>query len=183
VTGTDGKTTTVNLIFHILQLAGFRAGMIGTVGAVIGERELDTGFHVTTPDALVLQEYLTRMVDAGITHAVIEVTSHGLAQHRVAGCEFDITALTNITHEHLDYHGTFEAYRAVKAGLFSGLGAYPPKPGGPAQRAVLNADDASFEYLRAQTKVPVVTYALRKPAESADGWRGIQRGFRITRGV
>jgi UDP-N-acetylmuramoyl-L-alanyl-D-glutamate--2,6-diaminopimelate ligase len=165
VTGTDGKTTTVSLIYQILRGAGLRAGMIGTVGAVIGGQELDTGFHVTTPDAPALQEYLARMVDAGLTHCVMEVTSHGLAQQRVAGCVFDIAAVTNITHEHLDYHGTFEAYRAVKAGLFSELGAAPPKTGAPARLAVLNADDPSFPYLRGQTTVGVVTYGRRNAAD------------------
>jgi UDP-N-acetylmuramoyl-L-alanyl-D-glutamate--2,6-diaminopimelate ligase len=167
VTGTDGKTTTVHLIFHILRRAGLRAGMIGTVGAVIGGRELDTGFHVTTPDAPALQEYLAQMVAAGLTHCVMEVTSHGLAQQRTAGCEFDVAALTNITHEHLDYHGTFEAYRAVKAGLFAGLGAAPRKPGAPEPLAVLNADDPSLEYLRSQTKVRTLTYGRRHPADFA----------------
>ena len=167
VTGTDGKTTTVNLIFHILRKAGLRAGMIGTVGAVIGGQEVDTGFHVTTPDSLALQEYLARMVEAGLTHCVMEVTSHGLAQQRVAGCEFDIAAVTNITHEHLDYHGAFETYRAVKAGLFSGLGSAPPKPSSPERLAVLNADDPSLNYLRGQTKAKVVTYGRRAKADLA----------------
>jgi UDP-N-acetylmuramoyl-L-alanyl-D-glutamate--2,6-diaminopimelate ligase len=177
VTGTDGKTTTVNLIFNILRQAGFRAGMIGTVGAVIDSEELDTGFHVTTPDSPALQAYLARMVASGLTHCVMEVTSHGLAQQRVAGCDFDFAAVTNITHEHLDYHGTFETYRAVKAGLFSGLGSAPPKAAVRERAAVLNADDPSFSYLRGQTAVKVVTYGLRQAADmsakdirlSADG--------------
>jgi UDP-N-acetylmuramoyl-L-alanyl-D-glutamate--2,6-diaminopimelate ligase len=165
VTGTDGKTTTVNLIFSILKAAGLRAGMISTIGAVIGGLELDTGFHVTTPDAADLQEYLSRMAAAGLTHCVLEVTSHGLAQQRLAGCEFDVAAVTNITHEHLDYHGTFEAYRAVKAGLFAGLGATPAKKFFPSRMAVLNADDPSFDYLRGQTTAAVATYSRRQPAD------------------
>jgi len=88
---------------------------------VIGDEVLDTGFHVTTPEAPDVQRYLARMVDAGLTHVVLESTSHGLAQHRVTGCEFDIGVVTNITHEHLDYHGTYEAYRAAKGRLFTGL--------------------------------------------------------------
>ncbi len=165
VTGTDGKTTTVNLIFNILRKAGLRAGMITTVGAVIGGQDVDTGFHVTTPDSLALQEYLARMVKAELTHCVMEVTSHGLAQQRVAGCEFDIAAVTNITHEHLDYHGTFETYRAVKAGLFSGLDIPPPKSSAPERLAVLNADDPSLGYLRGLTKAEVVTYGRRTKAD------------------
>jgi UDP-N-acetylmuramoyl-L-alanyl-D-glutamate--2,6-diaminopimelate ligase len=181
VTGTDGKTTTVNLIFQILRKAGLRAGMIATVGAVIGGQEVDTGFHVTTPDALELQGYLARMVKADLTHCVVEVTSHGLAQRRVAGCEFDIAAVTNITHEHLDYHGTFENYRAVKAGLFSGLAGHPPKPSAPSRLAVLNADDPSAEYLRGVTPVKTVTYGRRTKADfTAEDVRQTGGGLRMT---
>jgi UDP-N-acetylmuramoyl-L-alanyl-D-glutamate--2,6-diaminopimelate ligase len=181
VTGTDGKTTTVNLLYGILKKAGLRAGMISTIGAVIAGEELDTGFHVTTPDAYALQGYLARMAGAGITHCVLEVTSHGLAQQRVAGCEFDAAAVTNITREHLDYHGTFEAYRAVKAGLFAGLGTGPVKAFFPARKAVLNADDPSCEYLRGQVRVPVVTYGRKRAADfAAEDVRAEADGIRLT---
>jgi len=181
VTGTDGKTTTVHLIFHMLRKAGFRAGMIGTVGAVIGGDNIDTGFHVTTPDSLELQSYLARMAAAGLTHCVMEVTSHGLAQRRVAGCEFDIAAVTNITHEHLDYHGTFEDYRAVKAGLFAALSAAPSKPSAPERLAVLNADDPSFPYLRGQTAARIATYGVRTPADfTAEDVSSDDRGLAMT---
>ncbi len=83
VTGTDGKTTTTNMIYHILLKAGIKTGMISTVNAVIGEEMLDTGFHVTTPEAPEIQHYLARMVAAGVTHVVLETTSHGLMQERV----------------------------------------------------------------------------------------------------
>jgi len=139
VTGTDGKTTTINLIFNILKAAGMRAGMISTVSAVIGDRELDTGFHVTTPDAPDMQRFLAEMVTAGLTHAVLETTSHGLAQYRVDACNFVVAAVTNITHEHLNFHGSYEAYRAAKARLFEML----PSSG----CAILNRDDSSYEFL------------------------------------
>src|SRR3954468_8343065 len=106
VTGTDGKTTTTNLIFSILRAAGIKVGMISTVSAVIGDEELPTGLHVTTPSAPEVQMYLRRMVDAGLTHCVLETTSHGLAQGRVRGVDYDIAILTNVTHEHLDFHGS-----------------------------------------------------------------------------
>ena len=106
VTGTDGKTTTTNMIYQILLAAGYKSGMISTINAVIGDQVLDTGFHVTTPDAPDIQRYLAQMVAAGITHVVLEVTSHGLAQYRADACEFDVAVVTNITHEHLDYHGS-----------------------------------------------------------------------------
>ncbi|HMN13514.1 MAG TPA: Mur ligase family protein, partial [Bellilinea sp.] len=103
VTGTDGKTTTSNLLFSILKAAGIKAGMVTTVNALIGDQVVDTGFHVTTPEASDVQRYMAQMVDAGLTHVILESTSHGLAQGRVTACEYDIGVVTNITHEHLDY--------------------------------------------------------------------------------
>jgi UDP-N-acetylmuramoyl-L-alanyl-D-glutamate--2,6-diaminopimelate ligase len=164
VTGTDGKTTTSNLIFHILQAAGLRAGLISTVNAVIGEEVLDTGFHVTTPDAPDIQYYLEKMVAAGLTLAVLETTSHGLEQQRVAACDFDLGVVTNITHEHLNDHGSLEAYRAAKARLFTSLEHTPAKPSQPPRAAILNMDDWSYGYLLPQTKVPVLSYGLHEQA-------------------
>ena len=146
VTGTDGKTTTVHLVHAILGAAGLNAGLISTVSARIGEREVDTGLHTTTPDPPDVQRYLAGMVEGGATHAVLEVTSHGLAQHRVAGCDFDVAAVTNITHEHLDFHGTLTAYQQAKRSLFEGLVRSFQKPGTP-KTAILNHDDDSFRYL------------------------------------
>jgi UDP-N-acetylmuramoyl-L-alanyl-D-glutamate--2,6-diaminopimelate ligase len=159
VTGTDGKTTTSSLVHSILLAAGLKAGLISTVSAVIGDATLDTGFHVTTPDALEVQDYLARMVAAGLTHCVLEVTSHGLAQNRVTGCDFDIAVVTNITHEHLDYHKTYENYRAAKARLFSGLSTAASKPG-VTKTGVLNLDDSSFDYLSSILTERSFTYSL-----------------------
>ncbi len=117
VTGTDGKTTTCHLIYEMLKAAGFKAALISTVAAYIGDEEIDTGFHVTTPDARLLQPLLRRIADRGMTHAVLEVTSHGLDQNRLAGVRFMVGIITNITHEHLDYHGTFEKYKEAKMKL------------------------------------------------------------------
>ena len=147
VTGTDGKTTTCNLLHSILTAAGRRAGLITTVNAVIGNQVLDTGLHTTTPDAPDVQRYLAEMVAAGLEIAVLEATSHGLEQHRVAACDFDVAVVTNVTHEHLDIHGSLEAYRQAKALLFRHLMAGHRKPGMP-KVAVLNADDDSYRYLR-----------------------------------
>lgn len=165
VTGTDGKTTTTNLIYQILRAAGLRAGMISTVNAVIGERILDTGFHVTTPESPVVQSYLAAMVEAGLDYVVLEATSHGLDQQRVAACDFDIGVITNITHEHLDYHGDFENYRTAKARLFTSLGETPVKAFQPPQAAILNKDDASYPYLAALTKVQQITYGIHTHAD------------------
>jgi UDP-N-acetylmuramoyl-L-alanyl-D-glutamate--2,6-diaminopimelate ligase len=166
VTGTDGKTTTTNLIYKSLLAAGIKAGMISTVNAVIGDEVLDTGFHVTTPDAHDVQKYLAKMVDSGLTHVVLETTSHGLAQHRVDSCEFDIGVVTNITHEHLDEHGSFENYRAAKARLFSSLEITRPKPQGNPRLAVLNHDDPkSFDFLNDHIRVNKVSYGLGGEAD------------------
>ncbi|MEJ5314817.1 MAG: UDP-N-acetylmuramoyl-L-alanyl-D-glutamate--2,6-diaminopimelate ligase [Anaerolinea sp.] len=165
VTGTDGKTTTSNLIYQILLAAGFNAGIVSTVNAVIGDEVVDTGFHVTTPEAPEVQRYLSRMRAAGLTHVVLEATSHGLEQHRVSACEFDIGVVTNITHEHLDYHGSYEAYRAAKGRLFQMLAETPEKSHGNPRLAVLNRDDSSFEYLQGIVQVPAVSYGLTPEAD------------------
>ncbi len=167
VTGTDGKTTTSTLLYRILSAAGLRAGMISTVNAVIGDQVLDTGFHVTTPEATDVQRYLAEMVSAGLTHVVLESTSHGLAQHRVTACEFDIGVVTNITHEHLDYHGTYEAYREAKARLFRELAGTAVKQQGNPRLAVLNRDDQSYKYLSEITRVRQIAYSL---SPGADVW-------------
>jgi UDP-N-acetylmuramoyl-L-alanyl-D-glutamate--2,6-diaminopimelate ligase len=165
VTGTDGKTTTVNLVYQILRASGLQTGMITTVNAIIGETMLATGLHVTTPDALEVQGYLAQMVDVGMTHCVLEATSHGLAQQRVAACDFDIAVVTNITHEHLDYHGTYEDYQRAKGSLFSGLSQSESKAHGPVKTAVLNRDDSSFSYLRQIADAKQVTYGLTDEAD------------------
>ncbi len=152
VTGTDGKTTTANLIYQILITAGLQAGMITTVNAVIGDQILDTGFHVTTPEAVDIQGYLAEMVEAGITHVVLETTSHGLAQKRVAACEYDIGVVTNITHEHLDYHGGYQEYMAAKVMIFDLVASSTSKPTQVSKIAVINADDGSYPELKKRIK-------------------------------
>jgi UDP-N-acetylmuramoyl-L-alanyl-D-glutamate--2,6-diaminopimelate ligase len=147
ITGTDGKTTTTNLLYHILQTSR-RVSMISTVNAVIGDRILETGLHTTTPDSPDVQRFLAQMVEAGTEICLLEVTSHGMAHHRVTACDFDLAIVTNITHEHLDLHGSLDAYRAAKAALFESLATAHPK--GLPKTAVLNCDDWSFEYLKAR---------------------------------
>jgi UDP-N-acetylmuramoyl-L-alanyl-D-glutamate--2,6-diaminopimelate ligase len=178
VTGTDGKTTTTNLIHSILHEAGYKAGMVSTINAVVGDQVMDTGFHVTTPDAPEVQRYLAQMVRSGLTHVVLEVTSHGLAQYRVDACEFDVAVVTNITHEHLDYHGSYESYRSTKARLFASLGSTLPKSQGNFRKAILNRDDASYEFLSQVSTGSVLTYGFHteadiRPAEIQFGEAGL----------
>ena len=140
--------------------------MISTVNAVIGNEVLDTGFHVTTPDAHDVQRYLARMVEAGLTHVVLETTSHGWSQHRVDACEFDIAAVTNITHEHMDEHGGYENYRAAKARLFSSLEWTQVKPTGNPRLGVINFDDKkSYNFLTGFIKTNKVSYGLEEGAD------------------
>ena len=153
VTGTDGKTTTCTLLESILAVSRTDSptyegvGVITTIGARIQGQELDTGFHVTTPEAPDVQRYLAQMRDAGCRFAVVESTSHGLDQKRVAAVDYDVAAVTNITHEHLDYHGSLEAYREDKSLLFRALFRSQPKANTP-RLAVLNRDDpGSYDYL------------------------------------
>lgn len=161
LTGTDGKTTTTHFLYHILQAAGKPVSMINTVSALIGQEIFETGLHTTTPDSPDVQRYLRQMVEAGIEICLLETTSHGLAQHRVTACDFDIAIVTNITHEHLDFHGSLEGYRAAKAMLFESLATAADK--GYPKRAILNCDDWSFEYLKAKlaaTGTPWLGYSV-----------------------
>lgn len=114
VTGTKGKTTTAHLIYHILTSLGKKTGLISSIVAKIEQKEVNTGFHVTSPDVISLHKFLKDMVDAGCEYAVIEVSSHGIDQKRIAGVKFDVGVLTNIASEHLDYHKTFNEYRKIK---------------------------------------------------------------------
>lgn len=164
ITGTDGKTTTVNLLYHILRAAGRQSGMISTVSARIGERVIDTGLHTTTPDAFAVQQLLAGMVAAGADTCVLEATSHSLAQHRVTACDFDVAVVTNITHEHLDFHGSLAAYRAAKASLFESLAHGARKPGVP-KVAILNRGDSSHTYLREIKVEHTVTYSPHGEAD------------------
>ncbi|MDX1377882.1 MAG: UDP-N-acetylmuramoyl-L-alanyl-D-glutamate--2,6-diaminopimelate ligase [Anaerolineales bacterium] len=166
VTGTDGKTTTTNLIHQILLAADLKTGMISTVNAVIGDEVLDTGFHVTTPDAHDVQRYLAEMVGSGLTHVVLETTSHGWSQHRVDACEFDIGVVTNITHEHMNEHGSYENYRAAKARLLSSLEVTLEKPHGNPRLGVINRDDdKSFDFLNDFIQVNKLNYGLSEDAD------------------
>jgi len=169
VTGTDGKTTTVNLIYRMLLENNILAGMISTVNAVIGDEVLDTGFHVTTPESPQIQEYLKMMVDKGLTHVVLEATSHGLVQERVTACEFDVAVITNITHEHLDYHKNYAGYFDAKFRLVRELTASRDKETGNFYALVFNKDDRSYQEIEKRLnnpqfqKIKKFIYGLENP--------------------
>ncbi|MBN1916114.1 UDP-N-acetylmuramyl-tripeptide synthetase [Candidatus Dojkabacteria bacterium] len=114
VTGTDGKTTTSSMIYHILKFCGKKASLISTVAAYIGDEEIDTGLHVTTPDPWRLPSIIKKIISSGHEILVIEATSQGLEQNRLWGIEFSTAVFTNIGNDHLDYHGTWEKYANAK---------------------------------------------------------------------
>jgi UDP-N-acetylmuramoyl-L-alanyl-D-glutamate--2,6-diaminopimelate ligase len=151
ITGTDGKTTTSYLAVAALEAAGIRTGMLGTAGLRIGGVDEPNPEHVTTPAAPDLERALRAMAEAGDEAAVVETTSHALALDRVAGIAYDAAILTNITHEHLEFHGTWEAYRDAKLRLFERLAARLPanKPLRWPRLAIVNADDPSAELFAA----------------------------------
>ncbi len=117
VTGTSGKTTTSHLIFHMLKQAGYNAALISSVEAIINGKSYETGFHVTTPNPLSLQRFLRLAVNTGSKYVVLEASSHGIAQSRLIGCNIAIGVITNIAHEHLDWHKTFDSYAKAKLQL------------------------------------------------------------------
>ncbi len=151
VSGTDGKTTTVNMIYQILKDAGKKVSMISTINATIAGISFDTGFHVTTPDRFQVQKFLSQSVKNGDEYMILEITSQGLDQYRAWGIPIDVGVITNITHEHLDYHKNFENYRMAKARLIQA-----------ARVAILNHDDPSFSILKklAGKKAKVVSFGL-----------------------
>jgi UDP-N-acetylmuramoyl-L-alanyl-D-glutamate--2,6-diaminopimelate ligase len=159
ITGTDGKTTTCHAIYSILKSAGYRVGLISSISAIINEKEYETGFHTTTPDSVSLQRYLADMVKANAEYAIIETSSHGLAQHRVDGCEFDVGVLTNITSEHLDYHKSREEYINAKELLFRRLSKSFRKKDVP-KISILNADDPSFYRFQKWDADKKISYGL-----------------------
>jgi len=157
VTGTDGKTTTTFLLEQILRAAGYLTGLIGTVQTTIGTHILPNSARMTTPESLDLQRLFHTMLQAGVTHAVMEASSHALELQRLRGCRPAACALTNITTDHVEFHGGWERYYLAKQRLFTEIGADRP--------AVLNRDDASFERLRRVTTGAALSYSLEREAD------------------
>lgn len=149
VTGTNGKTTTTMLLHGLFRRAGISAGLIGTVENRIGEKVYPAS--LTTPDCKDLQRLFAEMVESGCTHCIMEVSSQALAQHRVDGCRFALALFTNLTQDHLDYHGTFEQYMQAKQMLFK-----------MADTAILNTDDAYALEMVKDIGVKVITFSANQ---------------------
>lgn len=165
VTGTNGKTTVTALCAQLLRAAGHRPGLLGTVNVQVGDELMDNLARATTPEALELQELLARMVAAGNDGAVIETSSHGLALGRVRNCRYRAAVVTNVTHEHLEFHGTFEAYRDAKTLLVQ-----------EAPMAILNRDDPSWPVFRERARDRVLSYGAHPEADIRVG--GVQADAR-----
>jgi UDP-N-acetylmuramoyl-L-alanyl-D-glutamate--2,6-diaminopimelate ligase len=155
ITGTDGKTTTTHIIYHILKTTGRRVSMMSTVYARIGDKEYDTGLHMTTPDVWMVQKLLKQAADHGDEYFVMETTSHAFDQGRNTGIAYVVGVITNITHEHLDYHKTYEAYVKAKANLIK-----------QATLTLINRDDDSYSSLaQYKNQGRLKTYALLQKAD------------------
>ncbi|WP_439184902.1 UDP-N-acetylmuramoyl-L-alanyl-D-glutamate--2,6-diaminopimelate ligase [Carboxylicivirga taeanensis] len=151
VTGTNGKTTTATLLYHLVMSMGYQAGLFSTVANFIGSKKVEATH--TTPDAVTLNKIMADMVEAGCEYCFMEVSSHALVQGRVAGLTFAGGLFTNISHDHLDYHHTFKAYIEAKKLFFDGLNKQA--------FAITNADDKNGQVMLQNTKAPTYTYSLR----------------------
>jgi len=155
VTGTNGKTTTATLLYRIVGMLGFKAGLLSTVVNQVVDEQIPTTH--TTPDPIELNRLLRRMVDAGCSYCFMEVSSHAVVQKRIAGLTFAGGIFTNITHDHLDYHKTFDEYIRAKKMFFDQL---------PSESfALVNADDRNGMVMVQNTKAKVSTYALHSIAD------------------
>jgi UDP-N-acetylmuramoyl-L-alanyl-D-glutamate--2,6-diaminopimelate ligase len=163
VTGTDGKTTVTHMAEHVLQASGIIAGAMSTVAFKLSGREVDNVTGQTTTEAPEVQAWLARMVEGGAQCAVIETTSHALVQERVRACDFDVAAFTNVGHDHLDYHASWEDYLAAKARLIDLAASSADK--GVEKTAVLNRDDVSYEKLARRPIARRWTYGLTTAAD------------------
>ncbi len=162
VTGTDGKSSTVWFITQLLGFLGRKVGFLSTVSFQTSDAIVKNPFRQSTPEATEIHGMLREMVDLGKEFAVVEATSHGLSprMNRLADVCFDAGVLTNVTHEHLEFHGSFEQYRSDKANLFRSLSSAPDKTVECPRFGVVNADDPSAAYFRDAARVPVFSYGL-----------------------
>jgi UDP-N-acetylmuramoyl-L-alanyl-D-glutamate--2,6-diaminopimelate ligase len=171
VTGTDGKSSTVWFIHQLLEALGRKSGFLSTVSFHTGNETVKNPFRQSTPEAPEIQGMLAEIAANGREFAVVEATSHGLSAKtgRLADVLFDAAVMTNVTHEHLEFHGTWERYRSDKANLFRALDSAGGKCIALTRFGVVNADDPSRGYFEACTKMPVYSYGILGPADLRAG--------------
>lgn len=155
ITGTNGKTTTVTLLYNLFRALGYECGLLSTIANYVGGRRIETSN--TTSDPVTINSLMREMVDAGCEYCFMEVSSIGLDQKKVCGLDFNVGIFSNLTHDHLDYHGTFDAYLKCKKSFFDSLG--------PGTFAITNADDRNGMVMVQNTRAQVVTYSCRKAAD------------------
>ena len=155
MTGTNGKTTVATLLYNLFKASGFKVGLISTVNILVNDKSFKTNH--TTPDSLTINFYLNKMIQLGVDYCFMEVSSHGIDQSRTYGLSFRGGIFTNLTHDHLDYHKTFSAYRDVKKSFFDKL----PK----SAFALINFDDKNANYITQNTLAMIYSYALNSSAD------------------
>ncbi|OGM74451.1 hypothetical protein A2382_00945 [Candidatus Woesebacteria bacterium RIFOXYB1_FULL_38_16] len=170
VTGTDGKTSTVWMIYHIFKRAGKKVGYISTVGYFVGGKEGYGGHHVTTPKNIDLQRLMKEAVKNGLEYLVVESSSHGLDQHRLFGCRFVASVITNVTNEHLDYHLTYERYLAAKAKLLC-----------MSELRIANKEDKSFDFLKKEFQ-DLKTFGLNEKNKADYSYSDYRQSFLFKEG-
>ena len=170
ITGTNGKTTTAHLLKQAIEANSAKAALIGTTGLVVGGLQRAT-LH-TTPEADDISRFARQSLDGGATHLVLEVSSHGLAMHRVDALDFEVAAFTNLSRDHLDFHRSLEAYGEAKARLFTELSP---------EQAVIHVDDAFGAYLATRAEMPVIRCSRRSGSSAeivASRWSATRAGIR-----
>ncbi len=170
VTGTDGKTTTATYIYHLLRSQNIKTGLLSTISTKLGDEEVPSALHTTSPDPRENLKMLKKMVRSGLTHAVIETTSIGLHQHRFAFFKFKVGVFLNLTHEHLDYHKNMDEYLLAKSILFKN-----------SQISVLNEDDLYVKKLKKAAKGKVITFSIDKKSDyQAKNIKQIKDGIKFS---
>jgi len=163
VTGTDGKTTSTHLIYHILKNSGKKVSMVSTIYAQIGQKTYDTGFHTTTPNSFLVQKLLRLALNNGDEYFVLETTSHRLDQNSLWGIRYEVSLITNITHEHLDYHKTYDQYLEAKAKIIT-----------LSKMTLINKDDESYSSIKKVLKENIIkTYSIKKEADFTINYKQI----------
>jgi len=161
ITGTNGKTTVANLIFEALEKSGKKTALISTVKFMIGKEEFENKYHMTFPKPAIVQKFLAKALEKKCKYAVIEVTSHSISQHRIWGINFDYMIFTNLSQDHIDYHGSYGNYKRTKGKIFSKLITFAKKPH-VQKTSILNRNDKEYNYFNSFPAEKKISYGIEK---------------------